>query len=144
MHPMIYTTPFDVLNRWTNLFEGLEEGRQSQNWVPAVDLEDHADHYLVTADLPGIKPEDVEINLDDDVLSIQGERRMETDEGDDEKRYRRIERVYGSFKRSFHLPADADPEAIEARGENGVLHIRLGKMAATQPRRITVQATGGS
>ncbi len=143
MHPSIYFDPFETLGRWNQLFNGLTSnaGDQVQSgWIPAVDFEDRGEHYLVTADLPGIKPEDVEINLDGDVLQIKGERLAETDTGEGEgKRYRRTERVYGAFRRSFQLPADVDPDAIEAHGKDGVLHIRIGKHAATQPRRITVQ-----
>lgn len=143
MHPSIYFDPFETLGRWNQLFNGLTSnvGDPVQSgWIPAVDFEDRGEHYLVTADLPGIKPEDVEISLDGDVLQIKGERLAETDTGEGEgKRYRRTERVYGAFRRSFQLPADVDPDAIEAHGKDGVLHIRIGKHAATQPRRITVQ-----
>ena len=144
MHPSIYFDPFETLGRWNQLFNGLTSNVEAQvqsNWIPAVDFEDRGEHYLVTADLPGIKPEDVEISLDGDVLRIKGERVAETDIGEgDEKRYRRTERVYGAFRRSFQLPTDVDPDTIEAHGKDGVLHIRIGKHAATQPRRITVQA----
>ena len=143
MHPSIYFDPFETLGRWNQLFNGFAsnvEGQDQSSWIPAVDFEDRGEHYLVTADLPGIKPEDVEISLDGDVLQIKGERLAETDTGEGEgTRYRRTERVYGAFRRSFQLPADVDPDAIEAHGKDGVLHIRIGKHAATQPRRITVQ-----
>ncbi len=144
MHPSIYFEPFDSLGRWSHLLDGLAHdcGSPAQSgWTPAVDFEDRGDHYRVSADLPGIKPEDVEISLDGDVLHIKGERRAETHAGEgDEKLYRRTERAYGAFQRSFQLPADIDPDAIEAHGKDGVLHIRMGKHAETQPRRITVQA----
>ena len=143
MHPSIYFDPFETLGRWNQLFNGLVSnvGEQVQSsWIPAVDFEDRGEHYLVTADLPGIKPEDVEISLDGDVLQIKGERLAETDTGTGEgKHYRHTERVYGAFRRSFQLPADVDSDAIEAHGKDGVLHIQIGKHAATQPRRITVQ-----
>ena len=140
MHPIIYTDPFGALGRWSGLLDGLTEDRFDRGRVPAVDFEDHGDHYLVVADLPGIKPEDVNISLDGDVLRVEGERADTVEDRDgDAKRYRRVERAFGSFKRSFRLPADVDPESVEAHGEHGVLRIRLGKHAATQPRRITVQ-----
>ncbi len=143
MHPSIYFDPFDTLGRLNHMFDGLAHdlgGQAQSGWVPAVDFEDRGEHYLVTADLPGVKPEDVEISLDGDVLHIKGERLAETDTGEDgDKRYRRTERVYGAFRRSFQLPADVDPDAIEAHGKDGVLHVRIGKHAAPQPRRITVQ-----
>ena len=144
MHPSIYFDPFDALGRLDQLFDRLPHGtgdRIQSGWVPSVDFEDRGDHYLVTADLPGVKPEDVEISLDGDVLHIKGERLAETDTGDEggERRYHRAERVYGAFQRSFRLPADVDPDTVEAHGKNGVLHVRIGKHIATQPRRITVQ-----
>ena len=143
MHPSIYFDPFDTLGRWNHLFDGLThglEGRTQSGWVPAADFEDRGEHYLMTADLPGIKPEDVEISLDGDVLHIKGERLSETETGGNgDRRYRQTERVYGTFRRSFQLPADVDPDVIEAHGKDGVLHVRIGKHAATQPRRITVQ-----
>lgn len=144
MQPSIYFDPFDTLGRWNHLFDGLTSdfgGRVQASWVPAVDFEDRGEHYLVTADLPGVKPEDVEISLDGDVLHIKGERLAETDTDENgDKRYRRTERMYGTFRRSFQLPHDVDPDAIEAHGKDGVLHVRIGKHAAPQPRRITVQA----
>lgn len=140
MHPIIYTNPFGTLGRWSGLLDGLAEDRFDRGWVPAVDFEDHGDHYLVAADLPGIKPEDVNISLDGGILRVEGERAdTGEDRNGDAKRYRRVERAFGAFKRSFRLPADVDPEAVEAHGEHGVLRIRLGKHAATQPRRIAVQ-----
>ena len=144
MHPIIYFDPFETLGRWNQLFDGLTHGtgdRIQSSWVPVVDFEDRGEHYLVTADLPGVKPEDVEISLDGDVLHIKGERLVETETSEgDEKRYRRTERTYGTFQRSFQLPADADSDAIEAHGKDGVLHVRISKHTAPQPRRITVQA----
>ena len=80
------------------------------------------------------------IELDHDVLRIKGERRAETapEDGGD-ARYRRLERAHGVFQRSLRLPEDADPDAVEARGEHGVLRVRIGKQAAAAPRRIAVQ-----
>ncbi len=145
MYPSIYFDPFDSLGHWNQLFRGLaksEGGQIQSDWAPAVDFEDRGEHYLVTADLPGIKPEDVEINVDGDILHIKGQRLAETDAGEEgERRYRRIERAYGSFQRSFRLPDDIDSDAIEAHGKDGVLHIQIGKHAATKPRRITVQTS---
>lgn len=141
MHPSIYFDPFDTLGRLNHMFDGLAHdlgGQAQSGWVPAVDFENRGEHYLVTADLPGVKPEDVEISLDGDVLHIKGERLTDTGE-DGDKRYRRTERVYGAFRRSFQLPTDVNPDAIEAHGKDGVLHVRIGKHAAPQPRRITVQ-----
>ena len=140
MHPIIYTDPFgDFPGLRSLLADGFAAGER-RSWTPAVDWEDRGDHYIVRADLPGIKPEDVAIELDHDVLRIKGERRAETapEDGGD-ARYRRLERAHGVFERSLRLPEDADPDAVEARGEHGVLRVRIGKQAAAAPRRIAVQ-----
>ena len=140
MYPSIFTTdPFgDLLGLRTLLADAPDAGAP-RSWTPAVDWEDRGDHYVVRADLPGIKPADVGIELDHDVLRIKGERRAEpAPEGGDARR-RRIERAHGVFERSLRLPEDADPDAVEARGEHGVLHVRIGKQAAVAPRRIEVR-----
>lgn len=139
MYPSIYTDPFgDFLGLRSLLADGFAAAER-RSWTPAVDWEDRGDHYIVRADLPGIKPEDVGIELDHDVLRIKGERHAETKPESDDARYRRIERAHGVFERSLRLPEDADPDAVEARGEHGVLHVRIGKQAAVAPRRIEVR-----
>ena len=140
MYPSIYTDPFgDFLGLRSLLADGLAAGER-RSWTPAVDWEDRGDHYMVRADLPGIKPEDVDIELDHDVLRIKGERHADAGpENGDDARCRRIERAHGVFQRSLRLPEDADPDAVEARGEHGVLQVRIGKQAAVAPRRIAVR-----
>ncbi len=144
--PSVYTDPFGALTKnWNSLFEGLANGSGSvrYSWVPAVDIEDHGDAYLITADLPGVRPEDVDISLDGDVLKVSGKRAHEAQKTEGEHdgvRYHRIERMYGSFQRSFQLPADVDPEAVEAHGADGVLTIKISKQATVAPRRITVKS----
>lgn len=105
-------------------------------WTPAVDVTEAHDHYLVAADVPGVKREDVEITLADRVLTIQGERRF----GDaaQHEDLRRIERVRGPFYRRLRLPESAADDGIQASYSEGVLTIRIPKEARAQARRIEV------
>lgn len=112
-------------------------GLAAGNWMPAVDIQEDENAYRITADLPGIDPKDVEVTMENGVLTISGERQQEkTDEHD----YRRVERHYGSFVRRFTLPTNADPEGIAAEGKNGTLHINVPKSEKAKPRRIEVKS----
>lgn len=110
----------------------------TSHWRPAVDIKEEADHFLITADLPGVDPEDIEITMDADVLTLKGERQSEVRE--EKEGYKRIERVSGTFYRRFSLPDTADAERIEATGKNGVLEITLPKHEKLQPRKIGVKS----
>jgi HSP20 family protein len=105
---------------------------------PAVDVSEGENHYLVTADVPGMKAEDLDITVDNNVLTVSGVRKLE--KKDEKHGYHRVERHYGSFKRSFALPEGVDTEAIEANVENGSLGIRIPKPAVAQPRKVKVGA----
>jgi HSP20 family protein len=107
-------------------------------WVPAVDIKEEANQFIIEADIPGVDPKDIEISMENGVLSMKGERRMESRE--EEKDYRRVERTYGVFYRRFSLPDTADAEKVSASGKNGVLQIRIPKREVAQPRKISVQA----
>ena len=111
----------------------------TSGWTPAVDIREEAERFVIAADVPGVSPEDIEVTMENGVLTIKGERKAETrDERDNG--YRRVERVYGSFYRRFSLPDTADAEAISATGKNGVLEVVIPKKAAVQPKRIQVAA----
>jgi HSP20 family protein len=112
----------------------------SGQWVPRVDVREEAERFLIVADLPGIEPDQIEIQMDKGVLSIKGQRN--SDAQADDGRYSRIERRQGSFQRDFALPDCADAEAIVASGRNGVLEISIPKKAASAPRRIQVGGAG--
>ena len=107
-----------------------------EEWVPAVDIKEEEDRYVLHADIPGVKPEDIEITMENGVLSIRGERKFEQRE--EKEDYKRIERSHGVFYRRFTLPDNTDPEAIQARGEDGVLEVVIPKTAEMQRRRIEV------
>lgn len=106
------------------------------NWVPAVDIKEEKDRFVIRADVPGVKPEDIEITMENGILTIDGHRESErTEERDD---YRRTERVTGRFFRRFNLPDTADAESISARSEHGVLELSIPKHAKVMPRRINI------
>lgn len=109
----------------------------TSDWSPAVDIKEENDHYLILADVPGVKPEDVEVTMEKGVLVIKGQRNVESKEERDN--YKRVERVRGSFYRSFALPDTADVERISARSNHGVLEITIPKQAVVQPRKIEIQ-----
>ncbi len=118
---------------------GAEDGSNvvTSRWTPAVDIREDAERFVIAADVPGVDPEDIELTMENGVLTIKGERTLEAkDEGDNG--YRRVERVYGSFYRRFTLPDTADAEAISANGRHGVLEVVIPKRAALQPKRIAV------
>ena len=110
----------------------------TSSWVPAVDVREEPDRFVIRADLPGIDPKDIEITMEEGVLTIKGERSIE--EESTEGQYHRIERARGTFYRRFSLPDTADPERIEAHGRNGVLEIVIPKQEKVQPRKIEVKA----
>lgn len=108
-------------------------------WSPAVDLKEEPDKFVLKADLPGVDPKDIEVTMEDGVLTIKGERRFESEQ--ERQGYKRIERAYGTFYRRFALPDTAEADKIEARSENGVLHVVIPKHERAQPRQITVKAS---
>lgn len=108
-------------------------------WLPAVDIVENGDHIRLVVELPGVKPEEVKLGLENNVLTIRGEKRQEKEEK--EERWHRYERTYGSFERSFTLPSTVDPERIEATAENGVLTVTMVKADRARPREIPVRTT---
>ncbi len=110
----------------------------TSDWVPAVDIREEGDRYLIHADVPGVNPEDIEVNMENGVLSIRGQRESETSE--EREGYKRVERVRGSFFRRFSLPDTADGDAISAKCKDGVLEIAIPKQAKVMPRRIKVES----
>jgi HSP20 family protein len=107
-------------------------------WTPAVDVRETEKELRLDVEIPGIKPEEVELTAENGVLMVRGEKRAERKEGDEESRFHIIERSYGSFMRSFQLPQGLDESKIEADYANGVLSIRIPKAALPQPRKIQI------
>ncbi len=110
------------------------------DWVPPVNVAETADSILVTAELPGVSPDDVEIQVEENVLTIRGEKRDERQAEDAERHMHISERIMGSFSRSFTLPRKADVERIAAEFGDGVLKVDVPKAPETRARRIEVRA----
>ncbi len=110
--------------------------------APNADVVENDDAIRVMLELPGLRPDDIEVNLEQNVLTISGEKREVRDEGE-EDRWHLSERRYGRFSRSFVLPKEVEPERIEANFENGVLDVTIPKSEKVKPRRIEVRAGDG-
>ena len=108
----------------------------TSQWVPRVDIKEEAGRFVIYADLPGVDPADIEVQMDKGILSIKGERKTES--LTETERYSRVERAHGTFYRRFALPDSANPEGITATGKHGVLEIAIPKRPETTPRRIRV------
>jgi HSP20 family protein len=141
--------PFAELADWRPFFAPLF-GREGRNlleevWgrsaagrlAPSVDISEDDGNYVVTAELPGTKREDVTVELEEDVLTIRGEKRNEREEKKEKRRL--VERSYGTFSRSFTLPANADGEKISASFKDGVLTVTIGKRPETKPRVVDIK-----
>ena len=128
----------------TRLFDAAEGGNGNDDssvvtsqWMPLVDIKEEADRFVLLADIPGVDPQDIEVQMDKGILTLKGERAgEETEEG---KGYSRRERAWGAFHRRFALPDSADADGITASGRHGVLRIDIPKRPQATPRRIQVQ-----
>jgi HSP20 family protein len=139
MYRTSLTTPIFGLRREIDrLFEDTFQNADRAGWAPTVNIRETANEFAFDVELPGLKPEQVEITCDNGVLMIRGERQEERKEGQ-EGRYHLVERSYGSFSRSFQLPQNVNEEEIQAEFDNGLLHVRVPKAEMPQPRRIEIQ-----
>jgi len=130
--------PLDRLSLWSDF--GDEWRRAAvERFEPAVDVVEHPDSFEITAELPGLKPEDVEVKLENGLLSLSGKRTYESK--DERGGYRRLERRYGTFTRCFSLPRDVRGDDITAALKDGVLTVRVPKDARALPRKIEVRET---
>jgi HSP20 family protein len=111
-------------------------GATIRRWVPAMDLVETADDFVLRADLPGLTQDDVKIELEDSTLTVSGERKSERT--DKHEGYYRVERAFGSFSRSLTLPKGVDADAVKANFDNGVLEIHIPKPEERKPRRIAI------
>ena len=116
-------------------------GTTFRRWIPAMDLVETESSYVLKADLPGLSQSDVNIEVDDNVLTVSGERKAEHE--DRKAGYYRVERSYGSFRRSLTLPEGVDADAVKATFENGVLEVTVPKPAQQAPRKVQI-AVGGA
>lgn len=108
----------------------------TRRWIPAMDLVETTDDFVLKADLPGLREEDVAIEVEDNVLTISGERKSEHE--DRKEGYYRVERAYGRFSRSLTLPEGVDPESVTASFAHGVLEIHVPKPEAKKPRKVAI------
>lgn len=135
----------DLQNRFATLMgrssvhtpNGKEEALTVAEWAPLVDIVEDDKEYLIKAEVPEIKKEDVRVTVQDDVLTINGERTLEKEEKG--KKYHRVERSYGRFVRSFTLPEDADGSKVTAEFKDGVLRVHLSKAEKSKPKSIDVK-----
>jgi len=109
----------------------------TSQWTPAIDIREEPNQFVIYADVPGVKVEDIEVTMENGVLTVKGERKFEKEH--EKNGYRRVERATGSFYRRFSLPDSANAERIEAKTKDGVLEIVIPKQAKTLPRKIAVK-----
>jgi HSP20 family protein len=126
-----------VQSQFNRLMDQMWGGRQ-ESWLPAVDVFDNKDSVVVKAELAGMDPDDIQIEVEDNVLTVKGERKFE--ETVDEERYYRVERRYGGFQRSLALPQGVKPDDISASYEDGILIVTVPKVEEEKPKRIEVRA----
>ena len=127
------------LNRLFGMdFAGLRNAETVSDWLPSADIQEEDQRYVIHADLPGAAPEDIEVTLEDGVLTIQGTR---TDQSNDQKGSRQRERGAGTFHRRFRFPVSADSETISAVNRHGVLEVSIPKQKKLQPKRIEVKSS---
>ena len=130
------------MNRLFNSFFDTPTGAPNplRRWTPAIDVVEAETDYVLRADLPGISEDEVSIELEDNVLTVSGERKAEHEERTGG--YYRIERSSGSFRRSLRLPEGVDPEAVKATFEHGVLEVRVPKPEQRKPRKVAITVGG--
>ncbi|MCK5189056.1 MAG: Hsp20/alpha crystallin family protein [Methylococcales bacterium] len=134
--------PWSLLNQLQKQLDssyddnGSEGSISTAEWVPAVDIKEEDDKFVLLADIPGVKPEDIEVHMDAGVLTVKGEK--ESVSKTEKDGYKRVERSSGSFYRRFNLPDSADGDAINAKCKHGVLEITIPKREAVKPKKINV------
>jgi len=121
----------------TQRLESKEELMRVPEWTPLVDISEDAKEYLIKAELPDVRREDMKITMEDGTLTIAGDRKYEKEESG--RKYHRVERAYGSFGRSFSLPDDASPAKVTADFKDGVLKVHLAKNEKARPQQVEVR-----
>lgn len=136
--------PWGLLNQLQRELERAHEGGSGEGsiataeWTPSVDIKEENDKFVLHADIPGVKPEDIDVSMENGVLTIKGEKKTEAKT--EQEGYKRVERTYGSFYRRFSLPDTANADAISAKSKLGVLEIVIPKREAVKPKKINVEA----
>jgi HSP20 family protein len=114
----------------------------SETWTMPAEIVETADELRFAIELPGLRPEEIELTIENGVLTVSGDKKIERRDGETEDNYRLAERRYGRYTRSFRLPGTVDTNRVQANCENGVLTIRLPRAEAAKPRRIPVSGAG--
>jgi len=120
-------------------FQAEESGALTSAWLPACDVFENKDAVKIVAEVPGVSPEDVKLSLENNLLTIRGEKKQQAEEKNE--RVHRYERSYGTFERTFSLPTTVDPEKIVANYANGVLTVTIPKVERARPREIPVKVS---
>ena len=151
MTNLIHWNPLRELSDISNCFSGLmnrgvysndqtdESAPVRADWMPVVDISEDDSSYRIVAEVPGIAREDIRVTVDQGTLSLSGERKSE--EGESKEQVHRTERRYGSFKRNFRLPEDAEADTVKAVFKNGLLSVTVSKVEQPKPRQIEVKVS---
>jgi HSP20 family protein len=131
----LFAQAFGLHGQWQSA-----TGASTRAWAPALDISEGTDAYLVTVELPGVKLDDLQITMEDGLLTIQGERQVTSESS--EEQYHRLERSSGAFRRAITLPAHVMADAVNASMEDGVLRILVPKAEEAKPKRIQVTPSG--
>jgi len=144
--------PFKELDAFSNRLGNLISSRESNggssssnddltraDWAPVVDITEDDQEYLIEAELPRVKREDVKVRVADGLLTISGDRTLKKEEKDESKKYHRVERSYGRFVRSFRLPDDVEGDKLKANFADGVLTVHLPKSEARKPKEVDIK-----
>ncbi len=150
MTNLTHWSPFremeDLQNRFSSIFgrslgarrqDGDATGATIADWTPLVDISEDEKEFVIKAELPELRREDVSVKVEDGILTLSGERKLEQEEKG--KKFHRVERVYGSFSRSFQLPEDTNPEKVSAEFKDGILQVHLVKNEKAQKKTIQVK-----
>src|SRR5271166_4145212 len=136
-----FSTLQDRMNRlFRDSFEGQDQSLATSAFAPPVDVYEDEHNVTLKIEVPGIDEKDIDVRIENNTLTVHGERKFEKEEK--EENYRRVERQYGSFTRSFTLPNSVDPGQVSAHYDKGVLKINLGKKAEAKPKQIKVTVGG--
>ena len=125
------------MNRLFDNWSGGQAGPGERMWLPAVDVHETKDEFMLTLDIPGVTEKDVHISITGDLLTVKGERRFERDGGEGNT-YHRVERLYGKFERSVQLPTMVQTDKVKASYRDGVLTVKLPKAEEVKPREIKI------
>ena len=142
--PRRVLTPWSEFTGFANRLPGLfdptpETPGSTGSWIPAVNVEEGVNELILTAELPGMVEDEVHLEIENNILTVRGEKREEREEGDDKRNYHVWERRYGSFQRAFTLPESVDKDEIKAEFDNGVLTVRMPKAAKAKSRTIEIK-----